>query len=62
MSTVEMKRLVEEATAEEQQFLFVCLSEKLYAKSREQLEDLDRRLNEMEAGEKRRPRGAHRRD
>jgi hypothetical protein len=53
MSTVEMKRLVEEATAEEQQFLFVCLSEKLYPKSHEQLEDLDRRLNELEAGEKR---------
>jgi hypothetical protein len=50
MSTAEMKRIVDNATAEEQHFLFVCLSEKLYPNTQEQLHGLDRRREEMEAG------------
>lgn len=53
MSTLELKRLVDEATPEEQQFLFVCLSEKLSALGPSELEELDRRWAEMEAGHKR---------
>ena len=53
MSTAELKRLVDSATAEEQQFLFICLSEKLYPNSHEQLEEMDRRMQDMEAGKKR---------
>ena len=53
MSTAELKRIVDDATAEEQQFLFVCLSEKLHAHSQEELEELDRRLAEMNAGKRR---------
>ena len=37
MSTAELKRIVDDATVEEQQFLFVCLSEKLQARSQEEL-------------------------
>jgi hypothetical protein len=52
MSTAELKRIVDDATAEEQQFLFVCLSEKLQAHSQEQLKELDERLAELDAGKK----------
>jgi hypothetical protein len=55
VSTAELKRIVDNATAEEQQFLFVCLSEKLYANTQEQLEEIDRRAAEMGAGKKRLP-------
>ena len=48
-----MQRIVEGATAEEQQFLFVCLSEKLCAHSREELAEFDRRLDDLQAGKKR---------
>lgn len=50
MSRVELKRLVDEATQEEQQFLFVCLAEKLHPNSPEQLREIDRRLDDMAAG------------
>jgi hypothetical protein len=53
MSTVELKRLVDDATAEERQFLFVCLSEKLQSHAQEEMKELDRRLGDMEAGKKR---------
>jgi hypothetical protein len=53
MSTAELKRIVDDATVEEQQFLFVCLSEKLYAHSQEDLKELDRRAADMEGGKKR---------
>jgi len=53
MSLAELKRIVDDATVEEQQFLFVCLSEKLQAHSQEELEELDRRLADMDAGKKR---------
>jgi hypothetical protein len=52
MSTAELKRIVDNATAEEQHFLFVCLSEKLYPNTQEQLHELDRRREEMEAGKR----------
>ena len=47
-----MKRIVENATAEEQHFLFVCLSEKLYPNTQKQLHELDRRREEMESGKR----------
>ena len=50
MSTVELKRIVDEATPEEQEFLFICLSERLYPTTKEQLEEFDHRLTEMGAG------------
>ena len=53
MSTVELKRLVDDATAEERQFLLVCLSEKLQSHEQEEMKELDRRLGDMEAGKKR---------
>ena len=53
MSTAELKRIVDDATVEEQQFLFVCLSEKLRAHSQEELRELDRRLADLDAGRKR---------
>jgi len=53
MSTAELKRIVDDATVEEQQFLFVCLSEKLQARSQEELKELDRRLADLDAGNKR---------
>jgi hypothetical protein len=53
VSTAELKRIVDDATEEEQQFLFVCLSEKLYAHSQSELSELDRRLAGLGAGEKR---------
>jgi hypothetical protein len=52
MSTAELKRIVDDATVEEQQFLFVCLSEKLRAHSQRDLEELDRRSTDLEAREK----------
>ena len=48
-----MKRIVDDATEEEQQFLFVCLSEKLRTHNEGELRELDDRLAELEAGEKR---------
>ncbi len=53
MSTAELKSMVDAATVEEQQFLFVCLSEKLRAHSQEELSELDRRLADMDTGKKR---------
>jgi hypothetical protein len=53
MSTAELKQIVENATAEEQEFLFVCLSEKLFPHSRAELEELDRRSAELAEGKKR---------
>jgi len=53
MSWAELKRIVDDATEEEQQFLFVCLSEKLRSHSPERLKQLDRRLADMSAGRKR---------
>ena len=53
MSTAELKKIVDDATDEEQQFLFACLSEKLHAHSQEELKELDRRLADMDAGKKR---------
>ena len=53
MSMVELKRIVDDATVEERQFLFVCLSEKLHPNSPKELEKLDRRMADLEAGKKR---------
>jgi hypothetical protein len=53
VSTAELKRIVDDATVEEQQFLFACLSEKLQAHSQEELKELDRRLANLDAGKKR---------
>jgi hypothetical protein len=53
MSTAELRQIVEDATAEERQFLFVCLSEKLCPHSEEELQELDRRLDDLDAGRKR---------
>jgi hypothetical protein len=53
MSTAELKRIVDDATEEEQQFLFACLAEKLQAHREEELLELDRRLAELETGNKR---------
>jgi hypothetical protein len=53
MSTAQLQRIVDEATEEEQQFLFVGLSERLYAHRQEELEELDRRMAELDAGKKR---------
>ncbi len=53
VSTIELKRIVDEAAEEEQQFLFVCLSEKLYPHSQQNLNELDRRFDELDAGKKR---------
>ncbi len=53
VSRAELKRFVDEATVEEQQFLFVCLSEKLNAHTQQELEELDRRSDEVQAGKKR---------
>lgn len=39
-------------SARKQQFLFVCLSERLRPNSPEQLEELDRRMEDMDAGRK----------
>jgi len=53
MSTAELKRIVDDATEEEQQFLFVCLSEKMRAPSPSELEELDRRSADLAKGKKR---------
>ncbi len=53
MSMTELKEIVENATVDERQFLFVCLSEKLSANDPAETQEWDHRLNEMEAGEKR---------
>ena len=53
MSAAELKRIVDEATVEEQQFLFVCLAEKLHPHSHEELQGLDRRLADMDTGKHR---------
>jgi len=53
MSTAELKRIVDDATVEEQQFLFGGLSEKLRAHGQQQLEELDRRSTKLAAGRKR---------
>lgn len=53
MSRAELKRMVEESTAEEQQFLFVCLAEKLDPNSQQQVEGMDQRLADMDSGRKR---------
>ena len=55
MSKAELKRIVDDATSEEQEFLFICLSEKLCAHDQEHLRQLDERLAEMEGGKKRLP-------
>ena len=55
VSTAELKRIVDDATVEERQFLFVCLSEKLSAHKPEELRELDRRLADLGAGRKRLP-------
>jgi hypothetical protein len=53
MTAAELKRVVEDDTIEEQQYLFVCLSEKLCPHTPEELTELDRRSAELEAGKKR---------
>jgi hypothetical protein len=53
MSKAELKRIVDDATSEEQQFLFICLSEKLRAHGEKELSELDQRLADLEAGRKR---------
>ena len=53
VSTAELKRIVDDATVEEQRFLFVCLAEKMQPHSQEELQELDRRLADMDAGKNR---------
>ena len=53
VSTAELKRIVEDATPEEQRFLFVCLSEKLHGHSEEELKELDERLADLDSGRER---------
>jgi len=53
MSTAELKRIVDNATAEKRRFLFVCLAEKMQPHSQEDLQELDQRLADMDAGNKR---------
>jgi len=53
MSTAELKRIVDDATVEEQRFLFICLAEKMQPHSQEELQELDRRLTDIDAGKNR---------
>jgi len=53
MSTAELKRIVDDATVEEQRFLFICLAEKMQPHSQAELQELDRRLTDIDAGKNR---------
>jgi hypothetical protein len=53
MSRAELERLVNDASTEEQEFLFVYLSERLRPNTNHQLEELDKRLDDLNAGKKR---------
>ncbi|PWU20182.1 MAG: hypothetical protein C5B50_04645 [Verrucomicrobia bacterium] len=53
MSKAELKRIVDDASEEEQHFLFVCLSEKLYPHSAGEMEEMDQRLEDLKNGKRR---------
>jgi hypothetical protein len=50
MSRAELERFVNAASTEEQEFLFVHLSERLRPNSSKQMRQCDRRLAELNAG------------
>jgi hypothetical protein len=53
MSTAELKQIVDDATEEQQQFLFVCLAEKLHVHTQEKMRELDGRSADLNAGKNR---------
>jgi len=53
MSTAELKRYVDTRSVEEKKFLFNYLAESLHIVDREHLAEFDRRMDEMDAGNKR---------
>jgi hypothetical protein len=53
MSTAELKRIVDHASDSEKRFLFVYLAETLSPNNDQQAAEWDRRMKEMDAGEKR---------
>jgi hypothetical protein len=53
MSTAELKSIVDHASDTEKRFLFLYLAETLNPNTGEQTAEWDRRMNDMDAGEKR---------
>jgi hypothetical protein len=53
MSTAELKSIVDHASDTERRFLFVYLAEMLNPNTGEQTVEWDRRMKEMDAGQKR---------
>lgn len=53
MSKAELEKYVEERTPDEQRYLFICLAERMRGDDSAELEKLDRRMADLDAGRKR---------